>query len=409
MFYKCKIDAANCVVSTMEKNMNLDILKQEDKCYSLKELLNLYSKYIKNPMVVINHNYELIYYTNSEYVDDVYKQATKSGAWSLELITIANKTFKNSNAKYSIIDSINKEQRRLFYKIEHGDVLGYLVLLEEKESSLENLDLEMIEHLSNSIGKILYLENSENNNKNIQIFYKSLLNSEYKTKDILNSKIKDYKIDIKAGLLLISLIDANIHQNNYFKAKLETILQPETIFAYGDNALIFLKNKDLPISEITDFLIDNHLTAIYVNQINDYFKFDAYYKSLANLLNFLKHTNKNVLYYEDDYKMYLPFLSERFPLDEIINFINIKIFQIYQDDIINNSDNIDTLYYYLSYDKSLTKTASKLFIHKNTVSYRLLKISDIYDIDFNDSMMNKVYLYSIFLVKYYDYKLNKND
>ena len=79
--------------------MNLDILKQEDKCYSLKELLNLYSKYIKNPMVVINHNYELIYYSNSEYVDDVYKQATKSGAWSLELITIANKTFKNSNTK----------------------------------------------------------------------------------------------------------------------------------------------------------------------------------------------------------------------------------------------------------------------------------------------------------------------
>ena len=408
MFYKCKIDAVNCVGSTMEKNMNLDILKQEDKCYSLKELLNLYSKYIKNPMVVINHNYELIYYSNSEYVDDVYKQATKSGAWSLELITIANKTFKNSNTKYSIIDFINKEQRRLFYKIEHGDVLGYLVLLEEKESSLENLDLEMIEHLSNSIGKILYLENSENNNKNIQIFYKSLLNSEYKTKDILNSKIKDYKIDVKAGLLLISLIDANIHQNNYFKAKLENILQPETIFAYGDNALIFLKNKELPISEITDFLIDNHLTAIYVNQINDYFKFDSYYKSLDNLLNFLKHTKKNVLYYEDDYKMYLPFLSERFSLDEIINFINIKILQIYQDDITNNSDNIDTLYYYLSYDKSLAKTSSKLFIHKNTVSYRLLKISDIYDIDFNDLMMNKVYLHSIFLVKYYDYKLNKN-
>lgn len=94
--------------------MNLEILKQEDNAYSLKELLNVYSKYIKNPMVVINRNYELLYYSNSENVDDVYKQATKSGAWSLELITIAIKTFKNSNAKYSIIDSINKEQRRFF-------------------------------------------------------------------------------------------------------------------------------------------------------------------------------------------------------------------------------------------------------------------------------------------------------
>ena len=385
--------------------MNLEILKQEDNAYSLKELLNVYSKYIKNPMVVINRNYELLYYSNSENVDDVYKQATKSGAWSLELITIAIKTFKNSNAKYSIIDSINKEQRRFFYKIEHGDILGYLVLLEEKDSSLECLDLEMFEHLSNSIGKILYLENSENNNKNIQMFYKSLLNSEFKTKDILNSKIKDYKIDLKASLLLISLEEASIRENNFLKAKLENILQVETIFPYGDNALVFMKTKDFPTSEITDFLIDNHLTAIYVKRINNYFNFDTYYKSLANLLSFLKSYNKSVLYYEDDYKMYLPFLCDRFSLDEITNYINIKIFQIYQDDVTNSSDNIDTLYYYLSFDKSLNKTSSKLFIHKNTVSYRLLKISDIYDIDFNDPMMNKVYLYSILLVKYYDYKL----
>lgn len=386
--------------------MNLEILKQEDNAYSLKELLYVYSKYIKNPMVVINRNYELLYYSNSQNVDDVYKQATKSGAWSLELITIAIKTFKNSSAKYSIVDSINKEQRRLFYKIEHGDILGYLVLLEEKDFLLESLDLEMIEHLSNSIGKILYLENSENNNRNIQMFYKSLLNAEYKTKDILNSKIKDYKIDLKASLLLISLEDASVRQNNFLKAKLENILQVETIFPYGDNALVFMKNKELPTSKITDFLIDNHLTAIYVNRINNYFNFDTYYKSLANLLSFLKFNNKRVLYYEDDYKMFLPFLCDRFSLDEITNYVNIKIFQIYQDDITNCSDNIDTLYYYLLFDKSLIKTSTKLFIHKNTVSYRLLKISDIYDIDFDDPMINKVYLYSILLVKYYDYKLN---
>ncbi len=388
--------------------MDIEILKQEDKCYSLKELLNLYTKYIKNPMVVINHNYELIYYTNSNNVDDVFKQATKMGAWSLELITIANKTFKNNDDKYAIIDSINKEQRRLFYKLEHGDNLGYLVLLEEKDSNLDSLDMEILEHLSNSIGKILYLKKNESNNKNIQIFYKSLLNSEYKTKDILNTKIKEYKINLKSSLLLISLSDASVHENNFLKAKLEHILSVETIFAYGNNALVFFNNKELPISEITDFLIDNHLTALYVNKIYDYFKFDTYYKSLSSLLEFLKSNSKSVLYYEHEYKMYLPLLGDKISLDEITNFIDTKILQIYQDDVKDNTDNIDTLYYYLSYDKSLNKTASKLYIHKNTVSYRLLKISDIYDVDFNDLIMNKVYLYSIFLVKFYDYKLNLN-
>ena len=29
--------------------MNLEILKEEEACYSLKELLDLYANYIKNP------------------------------------------------------------------------------------------------------------------------------------------------------------------------------------------------------------------------------------------------------------------------------------------------------------------------------------------------------------------------
>ena len=83
--------------------------------------------------------------------------------------------------------------------------------------------------------------------------------------------------------------------------------------------------------------------------------------------------------------------------------------KIYNDDIKNETDNINTLYFYLSYDKSLSIAANKLYIHRNTVSYRLMKMSDMYDMDFNDLMQNKIYLYSIFLVKYYHYKLLMNE
>ncbi len=137
--------------------MNLGILNDEENCYSLKELLDLYSKYIKNPMVVINHNYELLYYTKTTDADNVYKEATNAGVWSLELIAIANNAFKNKS-EYVILDSINKNKRRLFYKIEHNTMLGYLVFLETDDSTLDCLDYNLIRHLANSIGKILYLE-----------------------------------------------------------------------------------------------------------------------------------------------------------------------------------------------------------------------------------------------------------
>ena len=363
--------------------MNLEILKAEEACYSLKELLDLYANYIKNPMVVINHNYELLYYTQTNKGDNVYKEATNAGVWSLELIAIANNAFKNKS-EYVILDSINKNKRRLFYKIEHNTMLGYLVLLEEENSTFDELDYDTLKHLVNSIGKILYLEDYKKNDANIQTFYKALLNSEYKTKDILKTKIEDYKVNLDASLLIISLSKASFSQNNYLKVKLESVLAVNAVIAYDDNVLIFLNNDNIPLSKITDILIDNNLTALYVKKILDYFSFNIYYKALTNLLRFLEESKKSVLYFEADYK-------------------------IYNDDMKNETDNINTLYFYLSYDKSLSIAANKLYIHRNTVSYRLMKMSDMYDMDFNDLMQNKIYLYSIFLVKYYHYKLLMNE
>lgn len=386
--------------------MNIEIYKKEENCYTLKELLELYSNYIKNPMVVINHNYELLYYTQTNDVDNVYKEATNSGVWSLELIAIANNAFKNNN-EYVILDSINKNKRRLFYKIEHNIMLGYLVLLEEDSSTFNSLDYDILRHLANSISKILYLEDYKKNDANIQSFYKALLNDEYKTKDILNAKIKEYNVNLNSSLIIISLSNASFIQNNYLKVKLENTLSVNAIIAYNDNVLVFFNNDKLPTSKITDLLIDNHLTALYVKKISEYFSFNTYYAALANLLSFLEASNKNVIYYEEDYKIYLPFFTGKHSLNEIKNYINSKIMQIYEDDIKNNTDNIDTLYYYLGFDKSLNIAATKLYIHRNTVSYRLMKISEIYNINFNDLIQNKIYFFSIILIKYYHYKLNK--
>lgn len=388
--------------------MNLEILKAEEACYSLKELLDLYANYIKNPMVVINHNYELLYYTQTNKGDNVYKEATNAGVWSLELIAIANNAFKNKS-EYVILDSINKNKRRLFYKIEHNTMLGYLVLLEEENSTFDELDYDTLKHLVNSIGKILYLEDYKKNDANIQTFYKALLNSEYKTKDILKTKIEDYKVNLDASLLIISLSKASFSQNNYLKVKLESVLAVNAVIAYDDNVLIFLNNDNIPLSKITDILIDNNLTALYVKKILDYFSFNIYYKALTNLLRFLEESKKSVLYFEADYKIYLLFFTDKYNINEIKNFIDLKIMKIYNDDMKNETDNINTLYFYLSYDKSLSIAANKLYIHRNTVSYRLMKMSDMYDMDFNDLMQNKIYLYSIFLVKYYHYKLLMNE
>ena len=290
-------------MSTNGEIMNLELLKKEENCYTLPELLDLYNYYIKNAMVVISHNYELLYYTNASDGDKVYNESTKSGVWSLELIAIANNAFKN-NTDYVILDSINKDKRRLFYKIEHQVILGYLVLLEDSSNTFDNIDYEMLKHLVNSISKILYLDQSKNANRNIQSFYFSLLNNEYKSKDILKAKMEEYNVNLESSLLLISLEHASFTENNYLRLKLQSILNVSAVIAYENNVLIFMNGEGIAKNMLIEFLKENHLTALYVKKIMDYFSFNVYYKALAELLKFL-NTSDSILNYESDYKIYL--------------------------------------------------------------------------------------------------------
>ncbi|WP_283408233.1 PucR family transcriptional regulator [Anoxynatronum buryatiense] len=74
-------------------------------------------------------------------------------------------------------------------------------------------------------------------------------------------------------------------------------------------------------------------------------------------------------------------------------------------DRVNNSDLYHTLYTYLLCDKNLRQTAANLFIHKNSLTYRLNRIKELTGLDFNhsatifaliDSFRIQIYLDSIF-------------
>lgn len=67
-------------------------------------------------------------------------------------------------------------------------------------------------------------------------------------------------------------------------------------------------------------------------------------------------------------------------------FCNHEIMALYEYDLKHATDYIRCLYTYLSCGKNYTEAAKKLFLHRNTFKYRLLKISDMISIDFdNDS------------------------
>ena len=60
------------------------------------------------------------------------------------------------------------------------------------------------------------------------------------------------------------------------------------------------------------------------------------------------------------------------------------VVRLHKYDISNGTSFMATLEAYLMHNKSLLKTANKLFIHKNTMTYRLKCIEKIVKMDLND-------------------------
>ena len=65
-------------------------------------------------------------------------------------------------------------------------------------------------------------------------------------------------------------------------------------------------------------------------------------------------------------------------------FCNTKLKLLLEHDKMNNTSYADTLYAYLTNERNVAATAKALFMHRNTLVYRLKKINELVDIDYDD-------------------------
>ena len=72
-------------------------------------------------------------------------------------------------------------------------------------------------------------------------------------------------------------------------------------------------------------------------------------------------------------------------INQLQAFIPESLNRLRQYDIQKNGELVDTLECYLNVNQSLKKTSELMFIHYRTASYRLQKIIEITNIDFNNA------------------------
>ncbi len=70
---------------------------------------------------------------------------------------------------------------------------------------------------------------------------------------------------------------------------------------------------------------------------------------------------------------------------ELKDFVMEILGELIQYDEENNSDYVNTLQVYLEEGKNIGETAQKLYVHRNTIKYRITKVEEILNIDLEDT------------------------
>lgn len=277
-------------------------------------------------------------------------------------------------------------------------LFAYLAFENSHENEKESINKLCI-IISNYIHK--EVKNLQTSFDNFYVSLKNLLKGDFSDEDYkilkgLNWSVKDnykvYVIQLEAGLFKYR--DMFIHGNRFI------LDNPQYLFSIlNSNHLILLINKTrLNRNKLEDEILE------YITKYNlKYYSHDLKNKlsNFSKVYELSKFIFDNEVPISSDGQEELHSLIK--PLLGQMDFLEILIPEVLkpllEHDLEKNSEFLKTLYLYLTEERSLIKVAEIMDIHRNSVVYRINRLSEIVDIDFEDSKTRYNLLIGIEILK----------
>ncbi|HVI40823.1 MAG TPA: helix-turn-helix domain-containing protein, partial [Anaerovoracaceae bacterium] len=153
------------------------------------------------------------------------------------------------------------------------------------------------------------------------------------------------------------------------------------------------------VSSAEAMLKKKNLKAVISDQFSDFYELPCHFRHAKQAQQFLNAlTPGQTVGSYNDVRL-LDLLLSQPTQSNFQQFIDQEARAIYQYDKTHSTEFFETLYHYLSYGRSLQKTAEKLHIHKNTVTYRISRIKEMFGIDLDDYQLCIRFHYAYLLIQ----------
>jgi len=373
---------------------------------NVSAIMNEAASQLNNPIIAIDLNYHVLSYsTNYPITDALWNKNIKRGYCTYEFIVAVNEIISNQDTpedsdSFTVNCPASPKSKLCSKIIWNNQVVGYTIMLEE-DTPLQEFHKELLPKISYIVADILSKspEFESIQGSNSELILSHILNGE----DELNIKAR-----MEAAKLIFPeqmrciVIGSKPHHDirqktdkkyllRYHKEKLIATFPHSYATYYKDN-IIFIINTDgekqlsKEQEEKLKELFSNDIITIGISQsFQSIFLLKHYFHQCLNLQEIAQQLKitKQLMYYE--HYLFENLLIHTQDKQQLFEYIHPSLSILREYDSTNASYLYETLRVYLECKYNLKQTSLQLFIHRNSLTYRMEKITQLTNLNLEDS------------------------
>lgn len=382
--------------------MSWQLLQASNRNCNIQQLVNIAHQHTKNTIAVFGTGFQMIAFQGAP--DPSAERWMQERYLSHEDIELVNTDDIHERAKKSRVPVLIRNKHftydRIVAMLDHDRDLGHIVLIEDKVPFTEQ-DYHIATILSNSIRSQMLKDEFTRNMQGFphEYFLKDLLDQRLVNtpqnlhhNDFLRQRFSPncYCLVVEtartSGALSINLIRHGFEQ---FGTGVSTV-------SYQGQIVVILPGipaQGIPeekLQQLRSFCKENRLFCGMSNPFSNIFDLPKYYKQSLRAIEIGAGSanGPDLFSYQDHFikHMLSSFLQQEDPAVSCCPQMKLLI----EADKKDGRNLAETLYQYLLHGNTAA-TASAMFIHRNTLLYRLNLINEIVNIDYNDPVL-RLYL-----------------
>lgn len=383
------------------------------------ELVNIASKLLNNPLVIISNSYNIIAYSKTFSVDDsAWTNATKRGYITLEFGATLNNWNQHVDHTKNIdcitVTEISKYTRRFLKMVYKGKIMGYLNIT-DVNNCLDKVENSLYLLVASLLAKEIAFNHRDysNHTATFEEILFELSNDAFINKLHFIDRVSSCNVNIQtqyqvACVDLKHFTSYNAREDN-FKNEILSFFPKSSIIINNQLLIILIdlaKRKDTLYSKkLENYLTKKELIMGVSDTFHDLYEFKHYIKEAKSSIYFRKFLLKKerIINY-DQIKQFD--LLNKFSVSELPYYCNQKLYNLYIQEKGEGTEYIKTLRTYLEFNHSVKETAEVLFIHRNTVNYRIQRIKELLEIEIGDNHQINELLFSCALLQIIEDKYN---